>query len=167
MSTQLDAPVLELIAEALKWGLFNRINPQDGYYNDMDNGEVNLMEKSWSERSEFPSIDIIFPLGRMTNTIAGGNSIGGFNHIQPVLIEGWLQKSENAYSDQLRLKADIEKYFGEYFKIEDRNGNATAFNSVIESSKLFGMKQNQPSVGVDTRVLIYYRTEQANPAQSF
>jgi len=167
MTTQLDDPVQLLAIEALQWGLINRINPQDGYYNNMEKGEVNLYAKSWNDRTGFPSIDIVWDINRITNGIAGGHSHGGFNHITPIFLEGFLQESDNPMREQLRLKADIEKYFGTYYNLLDRKGNATIFNSVIDTVKLFGMKQNQPTIGVDFRVFLIFRTEQENPAQNF
>jgi len=166
-STQLDDPIQLIALEALQFGLLNRINPQDGYYNDMDEGEVNLFEKSHSDRKKFPSIDLIWDVNRMTNSVSGGHSHGGFNHITPIFLEGVVKESDNPMKEQLRLKADIEKYFGIFFKLEDENDQATIFNSVIDTVRFFGMKQNQPFVGVDFRVLLYFRTEQENPAQNF
>jgi hypothetical protein len=160
------------IREALAWGIKNRITKANGF--NLDIGEVHVnAPANDNDRKVWPSVDILWLPERYINNIRGENSLGGFNKIGTILIEGHLFENQcDLVPEDIVLKremfiADMEKYFGIYYYIPDSGGVATAANSIPISNTPFGIKSTEPKGGVEFEIEVYYRIEQADPTQDF
>jgi len=160
------------VREALAWGIKNVITKANGFNLDIAEVHVNAPAND-NDRHAFPSVDILWMRERYTNNVSGGNSLGGYNKIASVLIEGHLYgKDCNLVPEDIVLKrelfvADIEKYFGTYYYIPDQSGNWTVFNSIVVNNNIFGIKATEPKGGVEIELEVYYRIELTNPNQTF
>ena len=157
--------VSEKILTAVIYGLKNTITKAGGYYNDI--GDVVAEWQSPEEYHNFPAFLAVWGDDSFTNTIAGGNSLGGYNAIGDLIIVAYLHEKEDMRIAKDRIKHDVLKYFGTNFQIPDASGNSTAFNSVVQRVSPWGGKEEKPRGGLEFLVKVYYRFELTNPAQSF
>jgi hypothetical protein len=151
----------ERIRNAVEYGLKTLITEGLGYFNVYE--EVNTEIVTHAERGYFPSIDLFWGDETYTNTLQGGHSTGLYEKVADLFVDVWINDNENMALAKERVVADIEKFFGTNYTLPDSNGNATAFNAVIQRNTHFGARSEKPRGGVSFLVKVYYRIQLTNP----
>lgn len=155
----------EKIMTAVVYALKNTITKAGGYYNDI--GDVVAEWQSPEEYHNYPAFLATWGDDAFTNTVSGGNSLGGYNCIADLIIVAYLHERENMRIAKDRIKHDVLKYFGSNVQLPDSDGNVTAFSAVVQRATPWGGKEEKPRGGYEFLVKVYYRFELTNPAQSF
>ena len=152
--------VEENILDAIATGL-RTITVDNGY--SITIGDINKEEVAFSDRMNFPSVDILWGPEIYLNTIEGKHTTGAYEKVADIFIEGWLNAQENMFAEKIKFKNAIEKYFGTNYIIPNGSGVGTAFNCMLANNALFGMKRNDPKGGVSMLLKVYYRIELTDP----
>lgn len=165
MAAPSSNPARSVIRTAAIWGLNNQITNAKGYYSN----KVWAFDpaRTMEQMVEFPSVNVFIDeeqCATAADVKLEGNE--GLLHNSFILrFECFLNDVNSPALAQDRMLADIQKYFGTNYKIDNSEGTPTCHECYYDSSDPWGTDRTKPNVGITVNYRVWYRQKRTNPTQ--